>query len=143
MDLHTVKKEDLDFIAPFRIYSQRNDYIHALVTFFTIEFTHCHKRTGFSTGWYLCCTCSHFKEFLFCLILILFSVLQAMYNFKLILLEFFSLASLLLFGRQYVMIHLFPKTLDYRCNYMNVTNYYPLICLSLCQPIATTCQLHY
>ncbi|XP_031561325.1 protein arginine N-methyltransferase 1-like [Actinia tenebrosa] len=50
VDLHTVKKEDLDFIAPFRIYSQRNDYIHALVTFFTIEFTHCHKRTGFSTA---------------------------------------------------------------------------------------------
>lgn len=50
IDLHTVKKEDLSFSAPFQLYCRRNDYIHALVAFFTIEFTHCHKRTGFSTG---------------------------------------------------------------------------------------------
>ena len=29
---------------------RRNDYVHALVTFFTIEFTKCHKRIGFSTA---------------------------------------------------------------------------------------------
>ncbi|KTG44032.1 hypothetical protein cypCar_00028940 [Cyprinus carpio] len=29
---------------------KRNDYIHALVTYFNIEFTRCHKRTGFSTS---------------------------------------------------------------------------------------------
>ncbi|XP_058273651.1 protein arginine N-methyltransferase 8-B isoform X4 [Hemibagrus wyckioides] len=29
---------------------QRNDYIHALVTYFNIEFTKCHKKTGFSTA---------------------------------------------------------------------------------------------
>lgn len=29
---------------------RRNDYIQALVTFFTIEFTKCHKRIGFSTA---------------------------------------------------------------------------------------------
>ena len=29
---------------------RRNDYIHALITYFTIEFTKCHKRTGFSTA---------------------------------------------------------------------------------------------
>lgn len=29
---------------------RRNDYVHALVTFFTIEFTKCHKRMGFSTA---------------------------------------------------------------------------------------------
>lgn len=50
IDLHTVKKEDLSFNAPFQLYCRRNDYIHALVAFFTVEFTHCHKRTGFSTG---------------------------------------------------------------------------------------------
>ncbi|XP_050990956.1 protein arginine N-methyltransferase 8-B isoform X2 [Labeo rohita] len=29
---------------------QRNDYVHALVTYFNIEFTKCHKKTGFSTA---------------------------------------------------------------------------------------------
>ncbi|XP_064335008.1 protein arginine N-methyltransferase 8 isoform X2 [Camelus dromedarius] len=29
---------------------QRNDYIHALVTYFNIEFTKCHKKMGFSTA---------------------------------------------------------------------------------------------
>lgn len=50
MDLYTVKKEDLIFSSPFRLEARRNDYIQALVTYFTIEFTKCHKRTGFSTA---------------------------------------------------------------------------------------------
>ncbi|XP_013819735.2 PREDICTED: protein arginine N-methyltransferase 8 isoform X2 [Capra hircus] len=29
---------------------QRNDYVHALVTYFNIEFTKCHKKMGFSTA---------------------------------------------------------------------------------------------
>merc|ERR1719259_1523095 len=29
---------------------KRNDYLHALVTYFTVEFSHCHKRIGFSTS---------------------------------------------------------------------------------------------
>ncbi|XP_064360593.1 protein arginine N-methyltransferase 1 isoform X3 [Dromaius novaehollandiae] len=29
---------------------KRNDYVHALVAYFNIEFTRCHKRTGFSTS---------------------------------------------------------------------------------------------
>ena len=29
---------------------RRNDYVHALVCFFNMEFTHCHKRIGFSTS---------------------------------------------------------------------------------------------
>ena len=33
----------------------RNDYVHALITYFNIEFTKCHKRTGFSTGKKLKC----------------------------------------------------------------------------------------
>ena len=28
----------------------RNDYVHALVGFFDVEFSRCHTRTGFSTG---------------------------------------------------------------------------------------------
>lgn len=50
VDIYTVKEEDLTFSAPFNLQVRRDDYAHALVTFFNIEFTKCHKRTGFSTG---------------------------------------------------------------------------------------------
>ena len=50
VDLYTVVKADLDFASPFHLQCRRNDYIQALVTFFNIEFTKCHKRTGFSTA---------------------------------------------------------------------------------------------
>jgi hypothetical protein len=45
-----VTKEDLEFDVPYQLFCQRDDYIQALVSYFTIEFSHCHKRTGFSTG---------------------------------------------------------------------------------------------
>lgn len=50
VDIYTVKIEDLSFTSPFCLQVKRNDYIHALVTYFNIEFTRCHKRTGFSTS---------------------------------------------------------------------------------------------
>merc|ERR1712002_452030 len=50
VDLYTVKKEDLAFSSPFHLQVRRNDYVHALITYFNIEFTKCHKRTGFSTA---------------------------------------------------------------------------------------------
>lgn len=50
VDIYTVKAEDLTFTSPFCLQVKRNDYIHALVTYFNIEFTRCHKRTGFSTS---------------------------------------------------------------------------------------------
>lgn len=50
VDLYTVTKEDLNFRSQFHLQVRRNDYIQALVTFFTIEFTKCHKRIGFSTA---------------------------------------------------------------------------------------------
>ncbi|KAK6635235.1 Protein arginine N-methyltransferase 1 [Polyplax serrata] len=50
VNLYTVTKEDLEFTAPFHLEARRNDYIQALVTFFNVEFTKCHKRTGFSTA---------------------------------------------------------------------------------------------
>ncbi|XP_057693266.1 protein arginine N-methyltransferase 8-B isoform X2 [Corythoichthys intestinalis] len=50
VDIYTVKTEDLSFTSAFCLQVQRNDYIHALVTFFNIEFTKCHKKTGFSTA---------------------------------------------------------------------------------------------
>merc|ERR1711978_876965 len=40
----------MGFQSEFRIQLKRNDYVQALVTFFNIEFTHCHKRVGFSTA---------------------------------------------------------------------------------------------
>lgn len=50
VDIYTVTEADLTFNAPFHLQCQRDDYAHALVTFFNIEFTKCHKRTGFSTA---------------------------------------------------------------------------------------------
>jgi len=44
------ESRDLNFNVPFSIRSRRNDYVHAFVVFFTVEFSACHKRTGFSTG---------------------------------------------------------------------------------------------
>lgn len=49
VDIYTVKEEDLTFRAPFHMTCRRNDYVQAFVTYFNIEFTKCHKRTGFST----------------------------------------------------------------------------------------------
>lgn len=49
VDLYTVQAEDLTFTTPFTLNVKRDDYVQAFVTFFNIEFTKCHKRTGFST----------------------------------------------------------------------------------------------
>jgi len=50
VDITTVKKSDLDFTAPFKLVAQHNDYIHAFVAYFDIEFSKCHKPVKFSTG---------------------------------------------------------------------------------------------
>lgn len=50
IDLYTVNVSDLTFESPFTLRVIRNDYVQALVTFFTVEFTKCHKRVGFSTA---------------------------------------------------------------------------------------------
>ncbi|XP_076303993.1 protein arginine N-methyltransferase 1-like [Tachypleus tridentatus] len=50
VDLYNVKSEDLVFHSPFHLQVRRDDYIQAFVTFFNVEFTKCHKRTGFSTA---------------------------------------------------------------------------------------------
>uniref|UniRef100_A0A8C2U1X1 Protein arginine methyltransferase 8 n=1 Tax=Coturnix japonica TaxID=93934 RepID=A0A8C2U1X1_COTJA len=50
VDVYTVKTEELAFTSAFCLQIQRNDYIHALVTYFNIEFTKCHKKMGFSTA---------------------------------------------------------------------------------------------
>jgi len=50
IDIQTCTKEDVNFESPFYLQIKRNDYIQALVAFFNIEFTKCHKRIGFSTA---------------------------------------------------------------------------------------------
>uniref|UniRef100_A0A182PN09 type I protein arginine methyltransferase n=1 Tax=Anopheles epiroticus TaxID=199890 RepID=A0A182PN09_9DIPT len=50
IDLYTVRKEDLEFESSFCLMVKRNDFIQALVTYFNVEFTKCHKRLGFSTA---------------------------------------------------------------------------------------------
>ncbi|CAH0550032.1 unnamed protein product [Brassicogethes aeneus] len=50
VDLYTVTKKDLEFAAPFTLTVRRNDYVQALVTYFNVEFTKCHKRIGFTTA---------------------------------------------------------------------------------------------
>ena len=44
---------DASFTAPFKLVAERDDYIHALVAYFDVSFTKCHKLMGFSTGLHL------------------------------------------------------------------------------------------
>ncbi|KAI9691375.1 MAG: type I protein arginine N-methyltransferase Rmt1 [Bogoriella megaspora] len=50
LDLYTVKPTDLAFTMPFRLDVQRNDFVHAIIAWFDIEFSKCHKPIRFSTG---------------------------------------------------------------------------------------------
>ncbi|KAH9801250.1 protein arginine N-methyltransferase 1.1 [Citrus sinensis] len=54
MDISKMGPGDASFTAPFKLVAQRNDYIHALVAYFDVTFTKCHKLMGFSTGSFLC-----------------------------------------------------------------------------------------
>ena len=49
-DLNTVTTADLAFAMPFQLSVRRNDFIHALIAWFDIEFSACHKPVKFSTG---------------------------------------------------------------------------------------------
>ncbi|EDQ88287.1 uncharacterized protein MONBRDRAFT_37585 [Monosiga brevicollis MX1] len=50
IDLNTVTVDDLTWEADFDIVCKRDDYIHALVMHFDIDFARCHKPTTFSTS---------------------------------------------------------------------------------------------
>jgi len=50
LDLYTVTAADLSFSSPFTLTCRRNDFIHALIAWFDIDFTACHKPIRFSTG---------------------------------------------------------------------------------------------
>ncbi|CAK9144099.1 unnamed protein product [Ilex paraguariensis] len=50
MDISKMAAGDVSFTAPFKLVAERDDYIHALVAYFDVSFTKCHKLMGFSTG---------------------------------------------------------------------------------------------
>ncbi|KAH7326635.1 S-adenosyl-L-methionine-dependent methyltransferase [Stachybotrys elegans] len=50
LDLYTCTTADLAFTSPFKLSVKRDDFIHALVSWFDIDFTACHKPIRFSTG---------------------------------------------------------------------------------------------
>lgn len=50
IDLYTVTPADLTFSAPFRLHARRDDFVHALIAWFDMDFTACHKPVKFSTG---------------------------------------------------------------------------------------------
>jgi protein arginine N-methyltransferase 1 len=50
IDIMTVREEDLTFNVPFKIAALREDTVHALVAWFDIEFSFCHRPIRFSTG---------------------------------------------------------------------------------------------
>lgn len=50
VDIQTVTKPELSFSKPFTLTATRDDDIHALVAYFDIYFTKCHKLISFSTG---------------------------------------------------------------------------------------------
>jgi len=50
IDINTVKVDDLSFSSPFRLTATRDDFCHAFVASFDIEFTKCHKNVYFSTA---------------------------------------------------------------------------------------------
>ncbi|CAA3007952.1 probable arginine N-methyltransferase [Olea europaea subsp. europaea] len=50
MDISKMAPEDASFTTPFKLVAERDDYIHALLVYFDVSFTKCHKLMGFSTG---------------------------------------------------------------------------------------------
>jgi protein arginine N-methyltransferase 1 len=50
LDLYTVTPADLAFKVPYSLPVKRNDFIHAIIAWFDIQFTACHKPITFSTG---------------------------------------------------------------------------------------------
>jgi protein arginine N-methyltransferase 1 len=49
-DLKTMSIDDINVDTKFRLRALRDDYIHAFVTYFLVEFTACPQRTVISTG---------------------------------------------------------------------------------------------
>lgn len=61
MNISKMTSGDASFTAPFKLVAERDDYIHALVAYFDVSFSVCHKMTGFSTGqWLILVTCLNY-----------------------------------------------------------------------------------
>eukprot|EP01067_Filipodium_phascolosomae_P007641 Filipodium_phascolosomae@DN619_c0_g1_i1.p1 len=63
LNLNTCKSSDVDFATVFELTLQRKEFLHALVAWFDISFSACHKPVGFSTSPYLRYT--HWKHTVF------------------------------------------------------------------------------
>ncbi|CBZ55683.1 hypothetical protein NCLIV_061070 [Neospora caninum Liverpool] len=63
LDLATCTKEDLDFCAPYQIALRRKDFLHALIAWFDVWFSQCHKPVVLSTGPH--CRYTHWKQTVF------------------------------------------------------------------------------
>ncbi|EGF77568.1 hypothetical protein BATDEDRAFT_91369 [Batrachochytrium dendrobatidis JAM81] len=63
LDLYTVTIEDLKFDVPFQLKINRADFVHAVICYFDIQFTACHKMIQFSTGPHA--TYTHWKQTVF------------------------------------------------------------------------------
>lgn len=50
IDIKTVSKDQLAFTKDFQVRCRRDDYVHAIVAWFDMEFNACHKPVKFSTG---------------------------------------------------------------------------------------------
>lgn len=50
LDLYKCTVDDLAFSVPFKLPCRRDDFVHALVAWFDIDFSACHKPVRFSTG---------------------------------------------------------------------------------------------
>lgn len=46
VDISKMASEDASFTSPFMLVTKRNDHIHALVAYFDVSFTLCHKMIG-------------------------------------------------------------------------------------------------
>lgn len=60
LDLYTCTQKDLSFVSSFHLKMKKKDYIHALVLWFDIIFSACHKPECFTTGPYGALT--HWKQ---------------------------------------------------------------------------------
>lgn len=66
MDISKMSSGDTSFTSPFKLVATRNDYVHALVAYFDVSFTKCHKLMGFSTGELRYINAFHNNPFQFC-----------------------------------------------------------------------------
>jgi hypothetical protein len=54
IDLYTIKEDEIQFVSQFSLRVERDDYVQAFVTYFTIDFSKCHTKVAFSTGKFDC-----------------------------------------------------------------------------------------